>query len=157
MENKYFSLEPKENQRPVEIFQLALGILCIAIAVFWIVFKIKSLDSDHTQWATIVFLVLFGIYEIMSGTGKTRKYIKTGPHGIVLKQHSVLPQIEIISGDIEKIELYSFSIIFYLKNRKKIAMRFGLNYTEIINPVKQEITAFAEFNKIPLEIIKEDL
>jgi hypothetical protein len=157
MENKYFSLEPKENPRTVRIFQLAMGVICIAIAVFWIVFKIKSSESDNTLWVTIAFLVLFGIYEILAGTGKTTKYIKTGPDRIVLKQYSILPHIELLYVDIEKIELYPLSIIFYLKNRKRISMRFGLNYTEIIEPVKNEIIEFAVVNEIPLEVMKEEL
>lgn len=155
MENKYFLLEPKENPRAVKIFQISLGVICIAIAIFWIVFNIKSLEADRTLWATIVFLVLFGIYEILAGLGKTARYIKTGPAGIIIKQHSVLPDVELISSEIERIELYPLSIKFLLKNRKKFLFRFGFSYPEIISPVKDEIVEFARSNKIPLEVINE--
>jgi Na+/citrate or Na+/malate symporter len=155
MENKYFLLEPKENPRAVKIFQISLGVICIAIAIFWIVFNIKSLEADRTLWATIVFLVLFGIYEILAGLGKTARYIKTGPAVIIIKQHSVLPYVELISSEIERIELYPLSIKFLLKNRKKFLFRFGFSYPEIISPVKDEIVEFARSNKIPLEVINE--
>jgi len=157
MENKYFSLEPKDNPRVVKIFQLALGIICIAIAVFWIIFNIKSLKAENRLWATNAFLVLFGIYEILAGTGKTAKYIKTSQGEIEIKQHSVLPVMKLKSGDIERIELYPLSMIFYLKNRKKVSMRFGLSYTEVIEPVKDEINEFARVNGIQLEERDEEI
>ena len=157
MENKYFLLEPKENPRAVKIFQISLGVTCIAIAIFWILFNIKSLEADRTLWATIIFLMLFGIYEILAGLGKTARYIKTGPAGIIIKQHSVLPDVELISNDIERIEIYPLSIKFLLKNRKKFLFRFGVSYPEIISPVKDEIVEFAGSNKIPLEVISEEL
>jgi hypothetical protein len=157
MENKYFLLEPKENPRAVKIFQISLGVVCIAIAIFWLIFNIKSLEADRTLWATIAFLVLFGIYEILAGLGKTARYIKTGLAGIIIKQHSVLPGVEMITNEIEKIELYPLSIKFHLKNRKKFLFRFGISYPEIISPVKDEIVEFAWSNRIPLEVINEEL
>ena len=157
MEDKYFLLEPKENPRTVKIFQISLGVVCIGIAIFWIVFNIKSLESDRTLWVTIVFLVLFGIYEILAGLGKTSRYIKTGPAGTIIKQHSVLPGVELISNEIEKIEVYPLSIKFHLKNRKNFLFRFGTSYPEIISPVKDEIVEFAWSNRIPLEVINEEL
>jgi len=157
MENRYFSLEPKDNPRAVKIFQLVLGVLCIAIAIFWIVFSIKSSKADNTLWASNAFLVLFGIYEILAGTGKTTKYIKIHPHEIDIKQHSVLPVMKLKSEEIEIIELYPLSMIFCLKNKKKVVMRFGLSYTGIIVPVKDEINEFARVNGIQVEEREEEI
>lgn len=157
MKEKFFPLEPPENGKLIKILRILLGIACIAIAVFWIIFSIKSKRTDGTLLAASVFLVLFGIYQIMAGFGKTARYIKTGRDRIEFKQHSALPAVELLSADIESIDLYPLSIQFHLKNRKKKIMRFGLSYAEIIDPVKQEIMAFAELNKIPLEIVEEEL
>jgi hypothetical protein len=157
MEEKYFSLEHRENSRLVRIFQTALGIACIAIAAYWIVFSFKSLISGGTLWVSAAFLVLFGIYQILSGSGKTNKYIKMGPDGILIKQHSILPYVQLISNEIDSIEIHPLSIRFYLKTKKSIILRFGLSYTEIIIPVKHEIIAFAELNKIPYKTIEDEL
>ena len=157
MEDKYFLLEPKENPRAVKIFQISLGVVCIGIAIFWMVFNIKSLEAERTLWATIIFLLLFGIYEILAGLGKTSRYIKIGSAGILIKQHSVLPGVELISDEIEKIDVYPLSIKFHLKNRKNFFFRFGTSYPEIISPVKDEIVEFARSNRIVLELINEEL
>ncbi len=157
MEKKLFHLEPKESSRLTKIFQIVLGVLCIIIAIYWLIFNIQSVKADGTLWITILFLIFFGIYQILAGTGKTRKYLCTEPEKLVLKQHSVLPPIEIKSTDIEKIELFPLSISFKIKNRSKIRFRFGLSYPEIIEPVKNEIVVFADLNKIPLEVKDEEL
>ena len=61
------------------------------------------------------------------------------------------------SGEIEKIELFPLNLIFFLKSKKRILLRFGTTYHEINEKIKDEILSFAESNKIPLEIIEEKL
>jgi hypothetical protein len=157
MEDKYFPLEQKENSRFVRIVQILFGVVCIATALVWIIYNIKSLETDSKLWPSIAFIFIFGIYLIMAGSGKTGRFIRTSTHGIFLKQHSVLPGFELIYADIKKIELYPLSIKFHMKDSKKISLRFGLSYAEIISPVKEEIIAISELNNIPLEVVEEEL
>lgn len=157
MEKKYFSLDPKEDARVVKIFQIVFGIFCIVIALFWMIFNIRSGKTDNSLWITIIFLVGFGAYQILAGLGKTKKYIELGPDKIVLKQNSFLPMIQLKAADIEKIEIFPLSINFLLANRKKINFMFGLSYTDIINPVKEAVMEFAEVNKISVEEKREEI
>ena len=157
MEKKYFSLESKENTRAIKIIQIVFGIICIATAILWLIHNIMSLKSDGTLWITIVFLISFGAYQILAGFGKTERYIETGPEKIVLKQNSFLPKIELKAHDLAAIEIFPLSILFRLKNQKKIIFRFGLSNTEIINPVKDEIVDFADLNPITVEEKKEEI
>jgi hypothetical protein len=157
MEKKYFSLDPKEDSRVVRIFQIVFGILCIIITLFWLIFNIRSGKTDNSLWITIIFLVGFGAYQILSGLGKTKKYIELGPDKIVLKQNSFLPMIQLKAADIEKIEIFPLSINYLLTNRKKINFMFGLSYTDIINPVKEAVMEFAEVNKISVEEKREEI
>jgi hypothetical protein len=157
MEKKYFSLETKENPRSIKIIQIVFGIVCIAVAIVWLVYNVNLLKNDSTLWITIIFLSSFGAYQILAGLGKTERYIETGPEKIVLRQNSFLPKIELKAGDLDAIEIFPLSILFRLKNHKKIIFRFGLSNTEIINPVKDEIVDFAEMNSIPVEEKKEEI
>jgi hypothetical protein len=157
MKKEIFSLEPNVSSRIVKIIQIIFGILCIGIAIFWIIFNIRSEKADVTLWITTIFLVGFGIYQVLAGAGKTLKYIEISREKIILKQNSVLPHIEMNAADIARTELYPLSITFILKNNKKIIFRFGLNYTEIIDPVKKSITEFSRLNNIPSEFKTEEL
>jgi hypothetical protein len=157
MENKYFSLEPREDSRLIKIFQIIFGIFCVIIALFWIIFNIRSGKTGNSLWITLIFLTGFGAYQILAGMGKTRKYIEAGPDKVILKQNSFLPMIQLKAADIEKIEIFPFNINFLLTNRKKINFMFGLSYTDIINPVKEAIIEFAGVNKISVEEKREEI
>ena len=157
MEKNHFLLETRENSRVTKVFQIIFGILCIGIAFFWAVFNFNALKADTRLWITIIFLVGFGTYQIAAGLGKITRYIETGEGKIILKQNSFLPKIELNSFDIEKIELFPLSIVFFVVNKKKFILRFGLNYTEIIEQVKEAVTEFAKMNGITIETKKEEI
>jgi len=157
MEKKIFTLEHRDNSRITRIFQFTLGVICIIIAIFWLVFNLKSLKADNTLWITIVFLTGFGAYEILAGLGKTAKFVDISDEKIILKQNSVLPGIELKASDMEKIEILPLSIKFTMKNHNRHILRFGLSYTEIIIPAKDTITEFAGMNKIPVEMKDEEI
>jgi len=157
MEIKRFNLEIRQNPRAVRIIQVVFGIICILLAITWVFFNIKSMKNDGTVWITIVFLVCFGAYQVLAGFGKTERYFETGPEKLVIKQNSFLPKIELRSNDITKLEIFPLSIRFFLDNGKKMVFRFGLSNTDVINPVKDEIIAFAGLHSIALEEKKEEI
>ena len=76
MDNKYFALSSVENNRLVKIVQIVFGIVCIFIAIFWLIFNIKSIKSDWALWITIIFLAGFGFYQIWAGAGKATNSLR---------------------------------------------------------------------------------
>lgn len=156
MEKKHFPLEAKENSKFMRIFQVIFGILCIAIGFYWGIFHLSSLKADPTLWITIVFLVGFGAYQIAAGFGKIKKFIEFESNKIILKQSSFLPKIELKPSDLEKIEIFPLSICFLMGKKKKMILRFGLSYTEIINPVKDAVAEFANLNSVAIEEKREE-
>jgi len=155
MEKKHFPLEAKDNSKFTRIFQIIFGILCIAIALYWAIFQFKSLEADPTMWITMIFLVGFGSYQVAAGFGKIKKFIDIEAERITLKQNSFLPKIDILPSDLQRIEIFPLSICFCMTKNKKMILRFGLSFTEIINPVKDAVTEFAGLNGIPIEEKKE--
>lgn len=157
METKYFSLDTNENNRLVKIFRFLFGVFCFAVAIFWMVFNIRSLKSDGTLWITIIFLSGFGFYQIWSGLGRANKFIKIASDYLLLKRHPFLPPLNIYTDDIKRIELFPLNVVFFLKSGKRILLRFGTTYYETTEKIKDEILRFAEINNITLEIIEEKL
>lgn len=127
----------------------------MAIAIFWIVFNIRSVKADSTLWITVLFLSGFGLYQVWSGLGRAIRFITIGNDKIVLKKNSLLPQREMASTGIKKIEAYPLSIIFYFNGGGKTVLRFGTTYTDNIEPIKNEIEKFASLNIIDFETISE--
>lgn len=157
MANKYFLLSTNENTKLIRIIRVIFGIVCISISIFWLIFNIKSMKSDATLWATLLFLSGFGFYQIGSGMGYTIRFIDIGPEKILLKKNAILPPVEMLAKDIERIESLPLNIIFFLKTQKRILLRFGTTYHEINEEITDEIINFANSRQIPFEIIEEKL
>jgi uncharacterized membrane protein len=157
MEKKYFLLSSTENSKLVKIIQIVFGIICIAVAVFWLIFNVKSIKADKMLWITILFLTGFGVYQIWAGLGLATRFIEISSEKIRLKKSIFLPESVLASRNIQKIELFPLNLIFFLKSQKKILLRFGTSYQETNEQIKDEILAFADLNSIEVEIKEEKL
>lgn len=157
MEIKYFTLGGSENSRFEKIIRVIFGAVCITVALFWLNFNIKALKADGTLWITIVFLSGFGLYQIWSGLGKTIRFIEFGPDYLRLKKNPLFSAKVIRTDGIDKIELYPFNIIFYLKTKKKIMLRLGATFQETNEKIKDELILFADAKNIPSEIVDEKI
>ena len=157
MESSHYSLEVNKSNRFTRIFQLIFGIVCAVLAVIWLFMNIKTLTTNGSLVLTIAFLLGFAYYLVNSGLGKGDKYIEIGMNNVKLKKNSVLPAIEINAGDIQKVEMFPLNIVFILKSGKRVLLRFGTYFTDVINPVKTAIESFCESNGVPLEVINENI
>jgi hypothetical protein len=157
MEKKYFSLSPVENNRLVKLIQVAFGIVCLVVAIFWLLFNIRSMKADGTLWITIIFLSGFGFYQVWAGLGRATRFIEISSDKIWLKKTIIFPAVEIPVGEIQKIEIFPFNLIIFLKTGKRILLRFSSTYYETNEKIKDEILSFGELNSINVEIVEEKL
>lgn len=157
MEMKHFYLGNGENSRLVKILSVIFGVVCITVAVVWLIFNLNSIKTNGMLWVTIVFLLAFGFYQIWSGLGRATRYIEISPENIRLKKNTFFAPIQMMASDIERVEIFPLNVIFYLKTPKKILLRFGTTYHEANEKILDEIIGFTESNKIPVEVIEEKL
>ena len=157
METKNFFLGQSENNTILKIIKILFGSVCIAIAVFWMIFNIRAAKSDRTLWISVLFLSGFGLYQIWAGLGRAIRFIQISDDKIILKKSSILPQKEMSPSEIRKIEVFPLNLIFYFHNGGKTILRFGTSFTDNIDPVKNTIEEFASLNKIETETMQEEI
>ena len=157
MDKKYFPLSSVENNRAVKIVQVAFGFVCIGVAVFWLIFNIRSMKTYGTLWITIIFLSGFGFYQIWAGIGRAIRFIEISSDTIRLKKTAVFPTVVISASEIQKIEVFPFNLIFILKTGGKNVLRFSSTYHETNEKIKEEIFRFTEINSISIENVEEKL
>ena len=157
MDKKYFPLSSVENNRAVKIVQVAFGFVCIGVAVFWLIFNIRSMKTYGTLWITIIFLSGFGFYQIWAGIGRAIRFIEISSDTIRLKKTAVFPTVVISASEIQKIEVFPFNLVFIFKTGGKNVLRFSSTYHETNEKVKEEIFRFAEINFISIENVEEKL
>lgn len=156
METKYFALSTVESNRLIKSVQVVFGIVCIAIALFWLYFNIKSIKTDNSSWVTIVFLSGFGFYMIWAGLGRAKRFIVISSDKILLKKNIFFPPVELPAGDIKKIELFPFKVVFYFRP-KKLILRLSSTFYETNAKIMDEIWNFGELNNITVEEIEEKI
>jgi hypothetical protein len=157
MDKKYFPLSSVENNRVIKIVQVAFGFVCIAVAVFWLIFNIRSMKTYGTLWITIIFLSGFGFYQIWAGIGRAIRFIEISSDTIRLKKTAVFPTVVISASEIQKIEVFPFNLIFILKTGGKNVLRFSSTYHKTNEKIKEEIFRFTEINSISIENVEEKL
>ena len=157
MEKRYFSLEMREDNRLTKIFRIIFGGVLLIIAAFWTFYNFNSVKADGTLWITLIFLIAFGLFQILTGFGLTKTFIELNNNNIRLKKYSLLPASVIYSEQIEGIELFPFKVHFLLKQGKKILLRFGISDPERVDLIKAEIMNFADSNNLKSEIVTEKI
>ncbi len=155
METKYFSLEMASPNRITRIFQLVFGVTCIVVALIWVILNYYSIKANVSLWATILFLLGFGYFMVVSGLGKAMKYIEISSEVIRIKRNSVLPVSDLRAEDIGRIEVFPLNIIFFLRSGKKVTLRFGTTFTDVIGEVRLQLKNFTDLNNIPVEFKNE--
>jgi len=157
MESNYYSLELNKSNRITRIFQLVFGIICAVIAVIWAILNINMLKSNGALWITIILLLGFAYFQIISGLGKAEKFIEFSQSSIKLKNNSLFPFRVLNAPDIKKTEAFPLNLVFFLTSGKRVFLRFGTTYTDIIEPVRKSLQTFCTENNIPLEFKTEEL
>ncbi len=157
MEKAYFSLELNRSNKLTKVFHLVLGIVCMGIALVWLILNFSTLKSSISLWITIVFLAGFGYYEVISGLGKSEKFIEVSNSSVRIKLNLLFPAQELKADEIDRLEVFPLNIVFFLKSGKTVFLRFGTTYTDIIEPVKKSIKSFCNRNNLKFEIRNEEL
>jgi len=148
METKYFSLEIHSDNRLTRIFRFLLGLFCIIIAGYWLVYNIRTGGNDLTLWITTLFLIIFGTYMVASSFGSCSTFIEFSEENIRIKNNSFLPARTIHAKDILKITVYTLKFKITLKESGSFITRFGMSDLERNELIKEEIISFAERNNI---------
>jgi hypothetical protein len=157
MEKEHFSLEISDDNRIIKVFRAFLGLLCIAIGIYWLLFNLGKEGQSSTQWISVAFLVGFGAYQIYAFLGLAVKFIEISSENIRLKKNSLFPVISFSTGQIRKIELFPLNVIFLIKPNKKVVLRFGISNLTKIEDIKRSIIEFADANGLPIEIMSEEI
>lgn len=147
---KRYPLESRESSKPVRILQLIFGIVCIFIAGWWTVFILR-VPENANFWFAIIFMLLFGIFQIYSGLGYASKYLTVDSERLIIKK-TVFGRTEVFAGtDIERILIFPLSVSVVLRNRRTISLRFPVTLGEGIDRVKDALAEYARDNKIMSE------
>ena len=150
MSEQYISLGERENKLAVRIMIIIFGLLCIFTAGWWTVFLLRYPDNEKIFWAGSIFLLLFGLYQLYSGLGYARKYVKRENSNISIRQSSLLPARKLGSEQIKQLEIRSYDMVLHLNDLSRMRIKLGLRYPDLGQEVRDFIIEYAEDNNIEI-------
>lgn len=150
MSEQYIFLGDRENKLAVRIIIIIFGLFCIFTAGWWTVFLIRYPDNEKIFWAGSIFLLLFGLYQIYSGLGYSRRYVKRENNNISIRQSSLLPSRRLNSEEIKQLEIRSYDMVLHLNDSSRIRIKLGLRYPDLGQKVRDFIIEYAEDNNIEI-------
>jgi hypothetical protein len=150
MDRKRYSLEAKESNRFVKFAQIIFGAVCIITSAWWVVFILKSGEGNN-YWVATLFMLFFGLFQILSGLGHASRYVEFSNEEVIIKQNSIGLPDRMPVKEISSIEMLPLSVKFSLKSGRKRTLRFGVTYTDLIDTIKDELEIFAREKNISIE------
>ena len=148
MTGKRFNIDINDNSLINRVFKIALGILCFLAAGYFMYSITGTSASTVASWAAIVFLIFFGLWGILSGTGTIDKYIIIDEDRITLRKNPFLPPVEMLCTDIQYVEFGPLNASFVLKKGDKIILKLGTYNRERSALIMEAIEQFCINNKV---------
>lgn len=157
MDTNHYTLGGSSAGKYEKILRLIFGLICLLIAVYWVVFGPVKVTGSGTLIIAVGFLILFGISQIMKGLGLSSQYINIGEELIVLKKYPIRPEVQIKAAELDKLQILPMSILFIFNDGKTLKLRFGATWQETNEKIKDDLIIFADRNNVTCEIIEEKL
>jgi hypothetical protein len=147
-----YSIDLHENTRSGRLLKAALGVVCLAVAVWFLFSIIGTAASIGTAWIATGFLLLFSVWLIGSGFGLTERYITVGNERIILKRDFYRPPVTFTSSSLKAVRFGPLLITFFTGD-KKITLMMGAYYPERSAAIMEAVDEFCRQHGIE---IRED-
>lgn len=151
MKKIYISLDDHEIKPWLQFTQIFFGIVCFIISGIWIYYMLDGDINVFTFWVATFFLLLFGLFQIYSGAGLSKRFVVFDEKEILLKQSTFGKKIHLLPGQIKSIEIGAAEIIFDRVQGSRIVLKLGLRYFETGETIKEKTELFARENQIMLK------
>jgi len=148
MESTKFSLEVIERNRITRVSESVFGILCLAGASWYAISLQGPSSPGLSGWLAVIFLALFGIWEILSGAGLVSRYISIGTDQITLRHRVWKPPVALRPSDLAAVKFKTLKVDFCLNGGNVISIRLGTYYSERSAQIMEAVEAFCADNKI---------
>jgi len=148
MTGKRFSIDIYDNTLINRVFKMLLGILCLVAAVYFFLNVKGTTASTTTTWIAVVFLILFGLWGVLSGAGFIDRYIFIEEDKITIRQNPLaLPDI-LTPADLKNIEFGPLTIYFSLQKGSRIILRLGTYNSQRSAAIMEEVKEYCSRNNV---------
>lgn len=150
MTNTYFSIELNENTSLGRSLRILLGVVCLAVTVWFLCSIRGTAASVTTSWIAMGFLLLFGLWLIGSGLGFTERYIRVGDERIVMRHDFYRPPVIFTPASLRAVEFKPL-VINFITDKKNVRLRLGTYYPERSASIIEAVEEFCKRHRIDIK------
>ncbi len=150
MKETRYSIDLHENRKGEKAGRILLGVTSLAVTG-WYVFSITgSAASTTSSWVAMAFLLIFGLWMIISGLGLTRRYIIIGDDRITLRQEFYRAPFVFNPGSLRAVEFRPLTIIFFTDSGN-VSLRLGTYWPENTASILEAVEEFCRYHHIEIK------
>jgi hypothetical protein len=150
MTEKKYNIDLHETTTTGKVMRTILGIICLAVAG-WFIFSIKgTAASITTAWIAIIFLFLFGVWLVASGLRYTDRYITVGDDRITLRHNVLRSPVVITAASLKHIEFRPLAIYFCTMD-DKVTLKLGAYYPDHSAVIMKAVEDFCISNGVVIK------
>lgn len=146
MEGIRYSLDTYDNTITNRALKVILGLAGLFASVYFIVSVSGSAASTVNTWVAIVFLFLFGIWGLLSGSGIMDRFLVINEADLIMRQFPFGHPFVVSAADIETVSFGPLTVTITLKTGQKHALRLGTYNRDRSYSIMEEIRKFCERN-----------
>lgn len=141
MKETRYSIDLHENKKAERAGRVLLGAVCLAVTG-WYIFSINGTAASTTSaWVAMIFLLLFGLWMIISGLGYTSRYIIVAEDRITLRQEFYRPPVIFTSSSLRAVEFRPLTLIFITESGN-VSLRLGTYWPENTARIMEAVEEF---------------
>ncbi len=151
MEPEKISLDVRESTKLNKYSQLFFSLICFVVAI-WFLLKLFSTGTmNGSNSIAVVFLLLFGVWELLSGFGITQRYLVFSGNAITVKHRLFSKPVEFKPDNIKVIIFKPLSFNIVGQDDKKTIVRLGNYYQERTLKILESLSDFCKTNHVLTE------
>jgi hypothetical protein len=155
MEAEKISLDIRESTKLNRYFQLFFSVLCFIVAGWFFLKLLSTKTLTGSNGLAVIFLLLFGFWELLSGLGITQRYLIISEGDITLKCRYFSKPVIFKPDEINLVAFKPMSFVIVSKTGEKTVLKLGNYYQERTLKILESLKDFCIKNRISVEGLSE--
>ena len=156
MESEKISLDVHEHTKVSRIFQSFFSLLCFAAAAWLLIKLIQTHSITGSNIIAVLFLISFGLWELLSATGINERFIIFSGDAVTIKDRYFGKPVIYRPADISLVAFRTLSFIIVSSGGKKETVKLGNYYQEKTVKILESLNLFCKRNNIKVEGLEQD-
>jgi|WetSurMetagenome_2_1015567.scaffolds.fasta_scaffold00870_13 hypothetical protein len=156
MEPEKISLDVRESNKITRYSQFFFSLLCFGVAI-WLFIKLVSTGTPSgSNIIAVAFILLFGVWELVSGLGITQRYISLTDDRLTIKHRYFAKPVIYRPADIKLVVFKPLSFNIVGNGGERTVIKLGNYYQERTLKILESVENFCKAGNVATEGLEKE-